>query len=103
MERPSSTPPAASWSTLNAISSSRFRRPWLVDPITLAVIFNGLQQICNEMDIAIERSSFCPIVSESRDRASGIYSTTGELISQGETGLPLFVGSMQFAVQAAVS
>ena len=75
----------------------------MIDPITLAVLFNGLQQICNEMDIAIERSSFCPIVSESRDRASGIYSATGELISQGETGLPLFVGSMQFAVQAAVA
>lgn len=75
----------------------------MIDPITLAVLFNGLQQICNEMDIAIERSSFCPIVSESRDRASGIYAVDGELISQGETGLPLFVGSMQFAVQSAVS
>ena len=75
----------------------------MIDPITLAVLHNGLQQICNEMDIAIERSSFCPIVSESRDRASGIYAVDGELISQGETGLPLFIGSMQFAVQAAVA
>src|SRR3954471_7817461 len=54
------------------------------------------------MDIAIERSSFCPVVSESLDRSSGVYSTEGELIAQGETGLPLFVGSMQFTVQAAI-
>lgn len=75
----------------------------MIDAVTLAVLFNGLQQVCNEMDIAIERSSFCPIVSESRDRASGIYAVDGELIAQGETGLPLFVGSMQFAVQAVVA
>lgn len=74
----------------------------MVDSITLAVIASGLQQICNEMDIAIERSSFCPVVSESLDRSSGVYSTEGELIAQGETGLPLFVGSMQFTVQAAL-
>lgn len=75
----------------------------MIDPITLTVISNGLQQVCNEMDIAIERSSLCPIVSESRDRSSGIYATDGELIAQGETGLPLFIGSMQFAVEAAIA
>ncbi|WP_249010651.1 hydantoinase B/oxoprolinase family protein [Conexibacter sp. DBS9H8] len=75
----------------------------MIDTTTLTVITNGLQQVCNEMDITIERTSLCPIVSESRDRSSGIYDVDGELISQGETGLPLFVGSMQFAVEAALA
>lgn len=74
----------------------------MVDPITLTVIANGLEQVCNEMDIAIERASFCPVVSESLDRSSGVYGLDGELIAQGETGLPLFVGSMQFTVQAVI-
>lgn len=75
----------------------------MIDTTTLTVITNGLQQVCNEMDITIERTSLCPIVSESRDRSSGLYDVNGELIAQGETGLPLFVGSMQFAVEAALS
>jgi N-methylhydantoinase B len=74
-----------------------------MDPISLVVIQNKLTQVCNEMDIIVERAAFCPIVSEARDRASGIYaSDNGEVVAQGDTGLPLFVGSMQFAVQAAM-
>jgi N-methylhydantoinase B len=74
----------------------------MIDTTTLTVITNGLQQVCNEMDITIERTSLCPIVSESRDRSSGLYDVNGELVAQGVTGLPLFIGSMQFAVEAAI-
>ena len=73
------------------------------DPATLAVIQNGLSHIVDEMDLAIERAAFNPVMSESRDRASGIYKLgTGEIIAQGETGLPVFVGVMQFAVKGAI-
>ena len=44
-----------------------------VDLITLAVIQAGLQQVCNEMDIAFTRSAFSPIIAEADDRSSGIY------------------------------
>lgn len=74
-----------------------------VDPVTLTVIASGLDQVCNEMDIAIEQAAFCPIVSEARDRASGLYrASDGEMISQGATGLPIFVGTMQFGVRACI-
>jgi len=73
------------------------------DPATLAVIQNGLSHIVDEMDLAIERAAFNPVMSESRDRASGIYKLeSGEIIAQGETGLPVFVGVMQFAVKGAI-
>jgi len=69
-----------------------------VDPITLAVIQAALGQVCNEMDIAFSRSAFSPVIAEADDRSSGIYDrTTGALISQGELGLPVFVGVMQYS------
>jgi N-methylhydantoinase B len=75
-----------------------------LDPITLAVIQNGLQQVCNEMDIAFQRSAFSPVISEALDRSDGIYHRdTGELIAQGEYGLPVFVGTMQFSTQAVIA
>lgn len=67
-----------------------------IDGLTLAVIEAGLQQVCNEMDIAFSRSAFSPVIAEADDRADGIYDRdTGRLISQGELGLPVFVGTMQ--------
>jgi N-methylhydantoinase B len=69
-----------------------------IDPITLAVIQAGLQQVCNEMDIAFTRAAFSPVIAEADDRSSGIYDRdTGALISQGEFGLPIFVGTMQYS------
>jgi N-methylhydantoinase B len=55
------------------------------------------------MDLAFVRSAFSPVIAEALDRSDGIYHlTTGELIAQGELGLPVFVGTMQFTVQAVI-
>ena len=72
-------------------------------PITLSVLQNGLMQVCNEMDLAFVRSAFSPVIAEALDRSDGIYHRdSGELIAQGELGLPVFVGTMQFTVQAVI-
>ena len=74
-----------------------------LDPITLAVIQNGLQQVCNEMDLAFCRAAFSPVISEGMDRSDGIYSREdGSLIAQGELGLPVFVGTMQFSTRNVI-
>ena len=74
-----------------------------IDPVTLAVIQNGLQQVCNEMDLAFCRAAFSPVISETMDRSDGIYHRdSGELVAQGELGLPVFVGTMQFSTQAVI-
>jgi N-methylhydantoinase B len=74
-----------------------------LDPVTLAVIQNGLQQVCNEMDLAFVRAAFSPVISETLDRSDGIYHrTTGALIAQGELGLPVFVGTMQFSTKSVI-
>lgn len=67
-----------------------------LDPITLTVIQAGLQQICDEMDLAFSRAAFSPIIAEANDRSNGIYKAQdGALVAQGEGGLPVFVGAMQ--------
>ncbi len=74
-----------------------------LDPVTLAVLQSGLQQVCNEMDLAFVCSAFSPVISEALDRSDGIYhKDTGELIAQGELGLPIFVGTMQFGTQHVI-
>ena len=83
-----------------------------IDPITLAVIQSGLNQVCNEMDLAFVRAAFSPVIAEALDRSDGIYHRGGrvgdqdvrggELIAQGELGLPVFVGTMQFSVEAVI-
>jgi len=67
-----------------------------LDPITLSVVQAGLQQVCDEMDLAFSRAAFSPVIAEANDRSDGIYAADdGALIAQGAGGLPVFVGTMQ--------
>jgi N-methylhydantoinase B len=73
----------------------------MIDPVTLAVIQAGLQQVCDEMDLTFSRAAFSPVIAEADDRSDGIYSATdGALIAQGSKGLPVFVGVMQFSTRS---
>ena len=75
-----------------------------IDPITLAVIQTGLQQVCNEMDLAFSRAAFSPVIAEANDRSDGIYDRDdGALIAQGELGLPVFVGTMQYSTPSIIA
>jgi N-methylhydantoinase B len=69
----------------------------------LAVFAGVLEQLCSEMDVTLERTAFSPIISESTDRSCGMYSAVdGGVIAQGRSGLPIFVGIMQFSVEAFI-
>ena len=74
-----------------------------LDPITLGVLQAGLQQVCDEMDLAFSRAAFSPVIAEANDRSDGIYSAEdGALIAQGAGGLPVFVGTMQFSTRVLI-
>ncbi|MBS1894611.1 MAG: hydantoinase B/oxoprolinase family protein [Actinobacteria bacterium] len=67
----------------------------------IAIFSGAVEQICTEMDTALERCAFSPIISEAVDRASGMYSSRdGGVIAQGARGLPIFAGCMQYSVEA---
>lgn len=75
----------------------------MIDPITLSVIQAGLQQVCDEMDLAFSRAAFSPVIAEADDRSDGIYSAIdGSLIAQGARGLPVFVGTMQYSTRTLI-
>ena len=40
-----------------------------LDHVTLAVLQNGLNQVCNEMDLAFQRAAFSPVIAEAMDRS----------------------------------
>ncbi len=74
-----------------------------LDPITLGVIQSGLQQVCDEMDLAFSRAAFSPVIAEADDRSDGLYAAEdGALIAQGARGLPVFVGVMQFSTRTII-
>jgi N-methylhydantoinase B len=74
-----------------------------LDPITLSVIQSGLQQVCDEMDLCFSRAAFSPVIAEANDRSDGIYSAVdGALIAQGASGLPVFVGTMQYSTRVLI-
>jgi N-methylhydantoinase B len=75
----------------------------VLDPVTLAVIQAGLQQVCDEMDLTFSRAAFSPVIAEADDRSDGIYGAEdGSLIAQGSRGLPVFVGVMQFSTATII-
>ena len=45
----------------------------LIDPVTLAVLNGRLEQIADEMDATLFRSSFNPIIAEAHDASHGLY------------------------------
>jgi N-methylhydantoinase B len=74
-----------------------------IDPVTLAVIKGGLEEVTEEMDSTLVRTAFSPAMCESRDRADGIYrADIGSLVVQGKTGMPAFIATMQFTVQSLI-
>jgi len=70
------------------------------NPLTLAIVRGGLDEIVEEMDTWFERSAFSLDISESQNRASGLYGgDSGDLLVQGSRGYPLYTGALQFAVK----
>src|SRR6266851_192618 len=103
-------PATACWRTCAPSWASRGSPPMnamdamdAIDPVTLVVVQNGLQQVASEMDLTFERAAFSPVISEGFDRSDGIYARdNGDVIAQGELGLPIFVGVMQFTTRAVI-
>src|SRR6202011_1334523 len=75
-----------------------------VDPTTLAVVRGYIDEVVDEMDLVQVRAAFSPIVSDMKDRANGIFAAApGETVAQGPPGSPIFITTMQHAVQSVVA
>src|SRR5579864_6978417 len=72
------------------------------DPITTEVIRHGLNSAANQMKRALVRTAFSPIIYEVLDFAVAIYDRQVRLLAQAPS-LPIFMGTMNFCVDAAVA
>jgi N-methylhydantoinase B len=72
-----------------------------VDPIVVEVIRHGLNSAANQMKRALVRTAFSPVIYEVLDFAVAIYDPELRLLAQAPS-LPLFMGTMNFCVEAAV-
>jgi N-methylhydantoinase B len=71
------------------------------DPITTEVIRHGLNSAAEQMKRALVRTAFSPVIYEVLDFAVAIYDRQLRLLAQAPS-LPLFMGTMNFCVEAAV-
>ena len=75
-----------------------------LNPLDLAIIRGRLQQITEEMDLVHVKAAFSPVVSEMADRANAIIDPLKmEVVSQGPTGHPMFVSTMQASARSMVT
>jgi N-methylhydantoinase B len=71
------------------------------DPVTTEVIRQGLNSAANQMKRALIRTAFSPVIYEVMDFAVAIYDRRVRLLAQAPA-IPLFMGTMNFCVEAAV-
>ena len=72
-----------------------------MNALDIAIIRGRLQQITDEMDLVHTKAAFSPVVSEMSDRANAMIDPRRlEVVSQGKTGLPVFVSAMQSAARS---
>lgn len=71
------------------------------DPITTEVVRHALNSAANQMKRALIRTAFSPIIYEVLDFAVAIYDRHLRMLSQAPS-LPLFMGTLNYAVEEAV-
>ena len=69
-------------------------------PVTVAVVRNAFGSIVNEMNLALFRSAFSPVITEGRDIGGAIMDRRGRLVAQGDWDLAVFVGMLEFSHRA---
>lgn len=69
-----------------------------IDPITLSVLVNNLSWITEEMNEYLARSAFSTNIKIRRDCSCALYTSKGEMLSQGEF-IPVHLGIMSNALK----
>lgn len=72
-----------------------------IDAVTLEVLRNGFEFICEEMSVSLIRTSYSPNIKERQDCSCALFDPNGELLAQAEN-LPVHLGAMPHSVAAAL-
>lgn len=68
------------------------------DPITVEIIRNAFVAIAQDMNAALIRSAYSPIIYEGKDCAVALLDERGDVLAQS-LGVPLFLGNLEIAVR----
>ena len=68
------------------------------DPITTEIIRNTFVSIANDMNAALIRSAYTPVIYEGKDCSVALLDENGKVLGQS-LGLPLFLGNLEVCVQ----
>jgi N-methylhydantoinase B len=73
--------------------------PKELDPISLQIIWSGLESIVDETFIALMKSAYSTNVKERRDHSTAIMDLDGRLVAQAAQSLPIHLASMSGLMQ----
>lgn len=69
-----------------------------IDPITLGVLWGGLQAVAEEMGLALRRTAYSEAVREGLDFSTAVFDASGRMIAQGNFS-PGHLGAMPSVVR----
>jgi N-methylhydantoinase B len=70
----------------------------LADPVTTEVIRNFMSSCAEDMNAALFRSAYTPVIYEGRDCAVALLDSQGEPLGMS-TGVPIFLGNLEVCVK----
>lgn len=73
-----------------------------IDPITLGVLWGGLQAVAEEMGLALRRTAYSEAVREGLDFSTAVFDASGRMIAQGNFS-PGHLGAMPSVVTNVLS
>jgi len=73
-----------------------------VDGVTAQLIRHALEAAVEQMGVALRRTAFSPIIYDTKDYAGAFYDRDVRLLAQMRC-LPIFVGTLNFCVEAALA
>jgi N-methylhydantoinase B len=68
------------------------------DPITVEIVRNAFISIADDMNAALFRSAYSPVIYEGRDCAVALLDEKGDVLAQA-VGVPLFLGNLEVCVK----
>lgn len=73
------------------------------DPVTTEIIRNSLNSAANQVMQGLIRTAFSPVIYEMMDFAVAFYDPKFQMMAQAAGGLPVFMGTLSFCVEASVN
>ena len=69
-----------------------------IDPVSTEIIRNTFISIAEDMNAALIRSAYTPVIYEGKDCVVALLDENGDVLGQS-SGLPLFLGNLEVCVK----